>query len=56
MTVRHSAWVASLALVLAGTGLGQSAHGYDHVRKPVKPAGGAGPEDHRSGPEAEPGD
>lgn len=39
MTVRHSAWVASLALVLAGIGLGRAAWGYDDVLKPIRPPG-----------------
>lgn len=38
MRLKHS-WVAPLALILAGVALGQSAWGYDDVRKPVKPAG-----------------
>jgi hypothetical protein len=38
-TVRHSACVASLALVLAGIGLGQPAWGYDDLLKPIRPQG-----------------
>jgi hypothetical protein len=43
MRVKHSAkysvCVASLALVLAGIGLGQSAWGYDDLLKPIRPQG-----------------
>ena len=39
MMVKHSAWVAPLALGLVLAALGQSAWGYDDVRKPVKPLG-----------------